>query len=60
MIDLKTIDSELHHVRLARLEAEAASIAVEDMVRQVQHFEPGRGQLCFFIDGLDAEQQPIN
>ena len=60
MIDLKTIDTELHHVRLARLDAEAASSEVEDMIRQVRRFEPGRGRLCFFIDGVDAEQGAMN
>jgi hypothetical protein len=55
MIDLKAIDSELHHVRLARLDAEAASSEVEDLIRLVRRFEPGRGRLCFFIDGLEDE-----
>ncbi len=55
MIDLKTIETELNHARLARLDAEAASTDVEDMIRHVQHFEPGRGRLCFYVAGLEAE-----
>jgi hypothetical protein len=54
MIDLRTIEAELSHARAARIDAEAASTDVEDMIRRVQHFEPGRGRLCFFIDGLGA------
>ncbi len=50
MIDLKSVETELHHARMARLEAEAASTDVEDLIWQVQHFEPGRGRLCFFVD----------
>jgi hypothetical protein len=55
MIDLKTIENELHQARLARIDAEAASTDVEDMIWQVQHLEPGRGRLCFFIEGLESE-----
>jgi hypothetical protein len=60
MIDFKAIDTELRQVRLARLDAEAASSEVEDIIRRVQRFEPGRGRLCFFIDGMDAEHGPMN
>jgi hypothetical protein len=42
---------------LARIEAETASTDVEDLIWQVQHFEPGRGRLCFFIAGPDTETQ---
>ncbi len=55
MIDLKTIENELHQARLARIDAEAATTDVEDMIWHVQHLEPGRGRLCFFIEGLDPE-----
>ncbi len=55
MIDLKAIETELHNVRLARIDAEAATSDVEEMIWQVQHIEPGRGRLCFFIEGLEAE-----
>ena len=56
MIDLKAIESELDHARCARIAAEAASADVEDMIRLVQHFEPGRGRLFFFVDGVEPEQ----
>ena len=55
MIDLKAIESELDHARSARIAAEAASADVEDMIWLVQHFEPGRGRLFFFVDGEDRE-----
>jgi hypothetical protein len=55
MIDLKAIETELHHARLARIEAETASTDVEELIWQVQHFEPGRGRVCFFIDGPDVQ-----
>jgi hypothetical protein len=35
MIDLKTLEIELHQCRLARLDAEAAERDVEDMIWQV-------------------------
>jgi hypothetical protein len=58
MIDLKSIESELQYARMARIEAESASTDVEDLIVQVQHFVPGRGRLCFFIDGMEAEEAP--
>jgi hypothetical protein len=54
MIDLKAIESELDHARLARLDAEAASTDVEEFIWRVQHFEPGRGRLFFFVDAGEA------
>lgn len=56
MIDLKSIESEVQHARSARIEAETASTDVEDLIWRVQHFVPGRGRLCFFVDGLDAPE----
>lgn len=56
MIDLKSIESELEYARSARIEAETASSDVEDLIWRVQHFVPGRGRLCFFIDGPDAAE----
>ena len=53
MIDMKAIESELDHARLARIDAEAASTDVEDLIWRVQHFEPGRGRLFFFVEGLE-------
>ena len=55
LIDLKAIETELQQARLARLDAEAASTDVEDLIGQVQRFEPGRGRLCFFVAGEEAE-----
>ena len=56
MIDRKSMESELQHARTARIEAETASTDVEDLIWRVQHFVPGRGRLCFFVDGLDASE----
>jgi hypothetical protein len=55
MIDLKAIETEVQHARLARIEAENASNDLEGVIRRVQHFVPGRGRLCFFIAGPEAE-----
>ena len=41
MIDLKTLQSEVDHARLARLDAQAAGTEVEELIWSVQHFEPG-------------------
>ncbi len=54
MIDRMALENELHHARLARIEVQAATQDVEDLIWQVQHFEPGRGRLCVFVDGLEA------
>ena len=58
MIDLKTLEIELHQARLARIDAEAASSEVEELIWHVQHFQPGQGRLCFFVDPLDVETAP--
>jgi hypothetical protein len=50
MIDLKTLESELQHARLARIEAQRASSEVEELIRMVQHFEPGKQRLVFIMD----------
>lgn len=55
MIDLKAIEAELHQARLARIDAEAASTDVEELIWQVQHGEPGRGRFCFFIQGFEPD-----
>jgi hypothetical protein len=54
------VEAELAHARLARLDAEAASTDVEEMIHRVQHFEPGRGRLCFFVDGIQEPANPPN
>jgi hypothetical protein len=52
MIDLKAIENEFHQARSARLEAQAAGSEVEELIRSVQHFQPGKQRLFFFVDGL--------
>jgi len=51
MVDPKSIEATLQEVRLARLDAEAATTDVEEMILQVQHIVPGRGRLFFFVEG---------
>jgi hypothetical protein len=55
MIDLKTLHDELNHVRLARLDAEAAEREVEEMIWQVQHFEPGKQRMLFIFECGEPE-----
>ena len=55
VIDLKTLQSELQQCRLARLDAEAAERDVEDMLWQVQHFEPGKQRMVFIFDCGEPE-----
>ena len=50
MIDLKTLQNELHQARLARLDAEAAGSEVEELISAVQHFQPGKQRLLFMVD----------
>lgn len=50
MIDQKTLQNELHHARLARLDAQAAGTDVEELIWHVQHFQPGRQRLVFMVD----------
>jgi hypothetical protein len=50
MIDRDVMERELQRARHARLDAEAASCDVEDMIRQVRHFEPGKQRMLFVID----------
>ena len=55
MIDLKTLEIELHQARLARMDAQAAGSEVEELIWQVAHFEPGRGRMVFMVDVGEAE-----
>ena len=55
MIDLKTLGIELHHARLARIDAQAAGCEVEELIWQVAHFEPGKQRIVFMIDCDDPE-----
>jgi hypothetical protein len=54
MIDAKAFSVELQQARLARIEAEAASSDLEELIWQVQHAAPER---CFayFFDGFDPD-----
>ena len=55
MIDLKTLQNELNHARLARLDAEAAGSEVEELIYSVQHFQPGKQRLVFVVDCGEPE-----
>jgi len=55
MIDLKTLEIELNQCRLARLDAEAAERDVEDMLWEVQHFEPGKQRMLFIFECGEPE-----
>ena len=59
MIDLKTIQSELDHARLARLDAQAAGSEVEELISAVQHFEPGKQRMLFMIDCGEPEMSAL-
>ena len=55
MIDLKTLQIELDNARSARLDAEAAEREVEELIWQVQHFEPGKQRMLFIFECGDAD-----
>jgi hypothetical protein len=55
MIDLKTLEIELRHARLARIDAQAAGTEVEELIWSVQHFEPGKQRLVFMVDCSEPE-----
>jgi hypothetical protein len=55
MIDLKSLENELHQCRLARLDAEAAERDVEEMLWEVQHFEPGKQRMLFIFECGDTD-----
>ena len=55
MIDLKSLANELHQARLARIDVQSATSDVEELIWQVQHFEPGRGRICLFVESLDVD-----
>ena len=42
MIDLKTLEIELHQARLARIDAQAAGCEVEELIWQVAAFRAGQ------------------
>jgi hypothetical protein len=53
VIDVKALENELNCARQARLDAQAASVDVEDMIHEVQHLDSRPPRLAFFIVGLD-------
>ena len=55
MIDLKFLAIEMHHARQARIDAQAASSEVEELIWQVAHFEPGKQRMVFMIDVGEPE-----
>lgn len=55
MIDLKSLEDELQQCRLARLDAEAAEREVEELLWEVQHFEPGKQRMLFIFECGDTE-----
>lgn len=55
MLNLEEIRNELHHARQARLEAQQAGTDVEEMIWQVQHFEPGKQRLVFIFECSDDD-----
>jgi hypothetical protein len=61
MIDRQMMDSELELARAARREAESALTDVDEMIWELQHFQPGRQRLVFSIAGFDEDldQPPV-
>jgi hypothetical protein len=57
MIDLKSLAIEMHHARLARIDAQAAGSEVEELIWTVQHFEPGKQRMVFMVDV--GEPEPV-
>jgi len=55
MLNLKEIQTELDHARQATLEAQKAGTDVEEMIWEVQHFEPGKQRLVFIFQCSDDD-----
>ena len=55
MIDRKAMEDDLQQARQARIDAQAASSDVEELIWQVQHVQLGRQRIVFSIAGLDQE-----
>ena len=55
MLDRKSMENELHQARLARMDAEAASADVEELIWEVQHIRLGRQRMVFAIAGFEQE-----
>lgn len=55
MIDRKAMENDLHQARMARLEAEAASSDVEELIWELQHVQLGRQRVVFSIAGFEQD-----
>ena len=55
MIDLKSLAIEMQQAREARIDAQAASSEVEELIWSVQHFEPGKQRMVFMVDVGEPE-----
>ena len=55
MIDRKAMENELQQARLARMEAQAASDEVEELIWEVQHVRLGRQRMVFSIAGFEQD-----
>jgi hypothetical protein len=55
MIDRKAMENDLHQARLARMEAEAASADVEELIWEVQHIRLGHQRVVFSITGFEQD-----
>ena len=55
MIDRNAMENELQQARFARMEAQAASDDIEELIWEVQHIRRGR-QRVVFITMAGAEQ----
>jgi hypothetical protein len=60
MIDAKALANELHQARLARIEAEAANLDVEELLWLVQHPPPERRCFAYFFAGVDPDLAAVN
>jgi hypothetical protein len=55
MIDRKAMENDLQQARLARMEAQAASDEVEELIWEVQHIRLGRQRVVFSIAGFEQD-----
>jgi hypothetical protein len=55
MIDRKAMENDLQQARLARMEAQAASDEVEELLWEVQHIRLGRQRVVFSIAGFEQD-----
>jgi len=58
MIDRKAMENELNQARLARIEAEAASDDIEELIWAVQHLGLGHKRVVFSIAGCEQDFVP--